>query len=174
MNLLERIADLKRRAAEQQGRQDGLDEARRLQPLLNEAKALSQRLGTEVTHLHLLRGQGLPLQADLAGADAGAALTTLDRLRQRFAGQRTADRLTRLQDWTRFKERTEAARSKVATTLNQAWRDFVTSAYSGDKPADLERSLAPTDLNKERLSRYRAAMRNCSDLLTADPPVARI
>jgi hypothetical protein len=157
MNLLERIADLKRRAAEQQRRQDGLDEARRLQPLLNEAKALSQGLGTEVTHLHLLRGQGLPLQADLAGADAGAALTTLDRLRQRFAEQRTADRLTRGQDWTRFKERTETARSKAATTLNQAWRDFVTSAYSGDKPADLERSLAPTDLNKERLSRYRAA-----------------
>lgn len=157
MTLLERIADLKRRAQDQMGRQDGRDEAGKLQPLLNEANALSQGLGTEVTYLHLLRGQGLPLQADLAGADAGAALTTLDRLRQRFAEQSTADRLTRGQDWTRFKERTEAARSKTATTLNQAWRDFVTSAYSGDKPADLERSLAPTDLNKERLSRYRAA-----------------
>ncbi|EXI65336.1 MAG: hypothetical protein AW08_03255 [Candidatus Accumulibacter adjunctus] len=157
MTLLERIEDLKRRAQDQLGRQAGRDEAGKLQPLLKEANALSQGLGTEVTQMHLLRDQGLPLPDAPAGPNAGGALTTLDRLLKRFAEKRRAEGLTRGQDWTRFKESTQAARIQATTALDQAWRSFVTGAYSGDKPADLERSLAPTDVNKERLSRYRAA-----------------
>ena len=157
MTLLQRIEDLKRRAQHQLGRQAGRDEAGKLQPLLNEANALSQGLGTEVTQMHLLRDQGLTLPDAPAGPKAGAALTTLDRLLKRFAEKRGAESLTRGQDWTRFKESTKAARMQAATALDQAWRSFVTGAYSGDKPADLERSLAPTDVNKERLVRYRSA-----------------
>lgn len=157
MTLLERIADLKRRAAEQQGRQDGLDEAGKLQPLLKEANALSQGLGAEVTQMHLLRDQGLPLPDAPAGPNGSAALTTLDRLLKRFAEKRRAESLTRGQDWTRFKDSTKAARTQAATALDLAWRSFVTGAYSGDKPADLERSLALTNVNNERLSSYRVA-----------------
>jgi len=169
MTLLERIADLKRRAAEQQGRQAGLDEVQKLQPLLADARVLSRGLGIEVAQLHLLRGQGLPLPAEPAGAGAREALTTLDRLRQRFAEQRTADRLTHRQDWTRLKERTETARFRAATALDQAWRDFVANSYSGDKPADLERSLAPTDVNKDRLNRYRTTYQDLNGLAARRP-----
>jgi hypothetical protein len=72
MNVLERIADLKRRATEQKGRQAGLDEVRRLQLFLAGASLLSKGLGIEVAQLHLLRGQqGIILPADVAGAEAG-------------------------------------------------------------------------------------------------------
>ena len=157
MTLLERITDLKRRAAKLQGCRADVDEVQRLQQLLADARVLSEGLGIEVALLHLLRGQGLPLPNAPADPDAGAALTTLHPLRKRFTEKRRAESLTQGQDWTRFKERTETARSRAATTLDQAWRDFVASAYSGVKPADLERSLAPTDGNNLRLQRYRSA-----------------
>jgi hypothetical protein len=158
MTLLARIADLKRRAEAQQGRQTGLDEVNKLQPLLRDAKALAQGLGIEVTQLHLLRDQGLvPVPTNIAGADAGAALTTLDPLRTRFAQDRRTERLTQGTGWTRLKEKTEAARTQAASTLDQTWRGFVSSAYGGDKPADLERNLAPTDGNNQQLQRYRSA-----------------
>lgn len=170
MTLLVRIAGLKRRAEEQQGRQTALDEAGKLQPLLREAKALSQGLGTEVAQLDLLRGQqGITLPGDVVGAEGGAALTTLNQLRTRFAEDRRAERLTRGQGWSRLKERTEAARSQAARDLDKTWRDFVASVYSGDKPADLERSLAPTDGNSHRLQRYRSAYNELGTLSRRRP-----
>lgn len=169
MTLLERIADLKRRAAAQQGRQAGLDEASKLQPLLKEAKALSQGLGIEVTQLHLLRDQGLPLPDAPADPNGGAALKTLDRLLKRFTEKQRAESLTKGQDWTQFNDLTQNARKAAAHALGQAWREFIASAYSGDKPADLERSLAPTDVNEERLSRYRTAHQELIGL-RARPP----
>jgi len=169
MTLLERIADLKRRAVEQQGRQAGLDEAGKLQPLLDEAKALSQGLGTEITQLHLLRDQGLALPDAPADPDAGAALKPLDRLLTRFTDKRQAESLTKGQDWTQFRDLTQKARKAAATTLDQAWRDFVASAYSGHKPTDLERSLAPTDGNNQRLQHYRSAYNELGTLTRRRP-----
>lgn len=157
MTLPERIVALKRRAEEQLVRQTGFDEAQKLQLLRNEARPLSQGVGSEVAQLRLLRDQGITLPEAVAGADAGTARTTLDQLRTRFAADRRAARLTQGQGWTRFKEKTEAARTQAASSLDQSWRDFVASAYSGDKPGDLEQRLALTDVNMERLSRYRTA-----------------
>lgn len=172
MTLLERIADLKRRAQDQLDRQVGLDEANRLQPLLNEAKTLVQSLGNEVTQRHLLQDQGLQLAVVLAGTEGDAALKTLERLRNRFTQNRRAESLTRGQDWTRFKTSTEAAGSQAASTLDKTWRSFVIGSYSGAKPADLERSLAPTDGNILRLQRYRDAY-NKLDILARRRPTSR-
>lgn len=169
MTLLERIADLKRRAQDQLNRQVGLDEAGRLQPLLTEAKTFAQGLGTEVTQRHLLRDQGLQLPAGLAGTEGDAALKTLERLRNRFSQNRRAESLNRGQDWSRFKESTEAARSQAASTLDKTWRDFVTGAYSGAKPTDLKRGLAPTEGNQQRLERYLSAYNDLAALSRRRP-----
>lgn len=169
MTLLERIADLKRRAEDQSGRQGGLDEVQRLQPLLADARLLSRSLGIEVAQLHLLRRQGLPLPDAPAHPDAGAALKTLDRLLKRFTDKRRAESLTKGQDWTQFNDLTQKARKAAAVALDQAWRDFVANAYSGDKPTNLEGNLAPTDVNKERLGRYRSAYEELTRLANRRP-----
>lgn len=153
MTLIERIRALQHRAQQQAARQASLDEVRKLRPLLEQAQALSGRLGIEVQQLGLLRNQGIVLPNP--PETAGAALRTLGRVRERFAQERRAERLTQRQDWTRFQEQTQAVCGQAAQGLNNTWRDFVTSAYSGDKPENLERTLAPTEGNRAFLSRYR-------------------
>lgn len=158
MIMMDRIGDLKQRAVGLHERGQGRDEAARLQRLLEEARGLSSDLGREAQQLHLLRDQGIVLPSEeLGGEDADAALKVLDRLRERFAQERRATRLTQRQDWTRFTEWTEAARKQAAGSLDKAWRDFVDGEYKGDKPDHLKGSLAPTDFNTQRLQRYRIA-----------------
>ncbi len=153
MTLIERIRDLQHRAQQQAARQTSLDEVKKLLPLLQQARTLSEGLATEVQQLRLLRDQGLVLPNPPEAT--GAALRVLGRLRERFAQERRAERLTQRQDWEGLQKQTQEVCKQATQGLNKTWRDFVTSAYSGDNPENLERTLAPTEGNRALLSRYR-------------------
>ncbi len=167
MTLIERVHSLRSRAEKHGARQVGLEEVRKLEPLLEQARNMSDSLSREVQQLRLLRDQGLALPEPPEAS--GQALKALGRLRERFAQERRAQRLTRGRDWTLFKQRTEAACEQAAEGLNKSWRDFVASAYSGDKPESLETSLAPTEVNRACLSRYRDAYRRVAGLARKRP-----
>ena len=157
MILIERIEQLQRRANDLSGLQARLDETRRLQTLQQQAEKVSKPLGQQVQGLRLFRDQDMDLHE--VPASAASALKTLDRLRTRFAKDRRAENLTRGQDWKRMESQVQETSKIINRELDNEWKQFVTTAYSGETPANLERTLAPTDSNRGRLSRYGEAHR---------------
>lgn len=152
MTLIERIETICERAENQRSIEEKRAEVNRLQPLLNDARNLSEDLDHEVAQLRFLRDQGI----FTAPPDkAEAARKTLGRLRERFTKESRAEHLTRGRDWTLLKEQVRATCENLASALQTEWAQFVQTAYSGDTPSTLEGSLAGTEGNLQNLRRYR-------------------
>ena len=152
MTLIERIETLRKRAGDQIFLEKKRAESTLLQPLLDDARALSEDLSREIEQLRLLKDQGI----DVAAPDSAAmACKTLGRLRERFAKENRAEQLTRGRDWGRLNDQIEETCKSLATALRAEWRRVVETAFSGDKPNNLENTLARTAGNERNLQRYR-------------------
>ena len=88
MTLLKRIETVCKRAKEQHSIEEKRAEVDRLQPLLNEARDLSEELGHEVAQLRFLQDQGISTTTQ---DKAKAARNTLGRLRERFSKESRAE-----------------------------------------------------------------------------------
>ena len=166
MNFIDRIQSLSERANSQRSLEERRAESERLQHLLEEAETLSAVLVVEVEQLRLLRDQDIGVSAPDTTA---AARKTLGRLRERFANKRRAEQLTKGQDWNRFHEQVHRTSQDLSSALNTKWRQFVETAFSGDKPRNLESTLARTPLNVENLRQFRDAYSKLEGLLGSHP-----
>lgn len=152
MTLIERIEILCERAKNQRSLEEKKAESQRMQPLLNDARKLSENLATEVERFRLLRDQGIEM---LTPDRAGKARNVLGRLRARFAEEGRAEDLTRGRDWNLLKDHVQATCENLRSTVDAEWRQFVETICNAQRPDDLERTLAHTDRNKTSLKLYR-------------------
>lgn len=151
MTLIARIRTICERAENQRSIEEKRAEVDRLQPLLSDARRLSDDLDREVTQLRLLRDQGIHIKTS---DKADAARNTLGRLRERFTKETRAENLTRGSDWTLLKRQVQATCEDLASAHQAEWCQFVETAYSGDTPINLRGSLAGTERNLTNLERY--------------------
>lgn len=167
MTLIQRIKTLSALAAQQTELEGKQAESKRLQLLLDKAQSMTENLGEEVQQLRLLRDEGISSPTDPTKAEA--PLKTLTKLLERFTKERSAESLTRRKYWTRLNEQLDETCKSMAASFKTAWHQFVDTAYSGQSPDDLERSLATTDRNIELLKRYNTVHRQLKNLARTRP-----
>ena len=151
MTLIERIQTLRERANGQLSLEEKRNESQRLRPLLDGARKLSESLGREVEQLRLLQDQGISVSVPDSST---AARKTLGRLRERFAKEMRTEQLTRGRDWQRLNEQVLLTCQSLSSALQAEWRRIVETAFSGDKPSNLEQTLASTPKNLQNLRRF--------------------
>ena len=158
MNLLERIDALKVQVQELKTAQLNVGESQRLQTRLEEVDLVAIPLAQQVTLLNIFRTEGI----DLSGASdtVEKAVKRIQTIQERFKAESKAASLTKGQDWTLMKKYTSEVTASVKTNLTDNWNRFVESSYSGEKPQNLQRSLAQTESNESALSRYRVEYDN--------------
>jgi len=167
MTLVDRLNGLTERA----NRLDALDrkraESAKLQERLAQARPMNEKLGTEIQQMRLLHDEGINAAPDSSSAEA--ARKTLARLINRFTENSTADSLTKGRDWNLLNSQAQAIYQELINALKTAWSQFVSTAYTGEDPHQLEQSLAGTDHNRNRLSRYKQVYKELTELARSRP-----
>ena len=168
MTLIDRIEVLTDRAS----RIDALDrqraESAKLQQLRAQARPMNEKLGTEIQQMRLLHDEGINAAPDSTSAEA--ARKTLARLTKRFTENRTADSLTRGRDWKLLlDDQAQATYQELTNVLKAAWSQFIATAYTGESPSQLERSLPGTDHNLNQLRLYKQAYTQLNGLARSRP-----
>ena len=167
MTLIGRIEALTERASGLDALDRRRAESAKLQQLLEKARPMNDQLGTEIQQMRLLRDEGVDTPLDTTSADA--ARRTLARLIDRFNKNRIADSLTRGRDWTLLAEHTQRSCQGLTDALATAWRQFIATAYTGESPSHLERSLAITDHNLHQLNLYKQTYTQLNGLARSRP-----
>jgi hypothetical protein len=154
MTLIERIRDLTDRSDNLADLDQKLAETKRLHSLQSDASSFARLLGEQVKFSRLLGDQGI--ECDVPSSVENA-LSTLSKLKERYDREMRAGQLTQGKDWPRFKEQVEKVCAEAAKVNKIEWAKFVEFAYSGQKPNEVEASLALTPENKRNLPLYRKA-----------------
>lgn len=155
MNLRERIAGLRARVETMAAGRRELEEASALQVRQGELAAVGAPLQSAARRRTLYRMQGLR-PAGL-GRPAERLSTRVERLRERFRDDSRNATLTRGVQWRDVLDQAKEAARSAENELTGSWRRYVESAFAGERPAELEGMLAPTELNRSALARYRTA-----------------
>lgn len=167
MTLIERIEALSERASGLDALDRRRAESAKLQQLLTMVRPMNGELGTEIQQMRLLHDEGI--NAAPGSTSAVAARKTLARLINRFKENRTADSLTKGRDWKLLEDQTQTTCQELTDALKAAWSEFVTTAYTGESPSHLERSLAVTDCNLGQLGLYKQTYTQLNALTRSRP-----
>lgn len=167
MRLIDRIEALTERASGLDALEHRRAESAKLQELLKQARPISEKLGTEIQQMRLLHDEGI--NAAPGSTSAEAAGKTLARLIKRFTEDRTADSLTRGRNWNLLDNQAQATCQELTNALKAAWGRFIATAYTGESPEQLERSLAVTDRNRSQLTLYKQAYTQLNSLTRSRP-----
>jgi hypothetical protein len=171
MTLIDRIEALNERASGMDALERRRAESAKLQQLLAQARPINEKLGTEIQQMRLLHDEGINVAPN--STSAKAARTTLARLIKRFTENPTADSLTKGRDWKLFESQAQTTYQEVTDALKAAWSQFIATAFTGESPSDLERSLAVTDLNRNQLRLYKQAYTQLNSLGRSRPQERR-
>lgn len=167
MTLIDRIEALTERASGLDALDRQRAESAKLQQLIAKARPMNDKLGTEIQQMRLLHDEGINATPD--SASAKAARKTLARLINRFTEKRTADSLTKVKDWKLLEDQTQTTCQELTDALKTAWSQFIATAYTGESPSHLERSLAVTDLNLDQLRLYKQTYAQLNGLARSRP-----
>lgn len=167
MTLIDRIETLAERASLLGELDRRRAESAKLQQLLAKARPMNEKLGTEIQQMRLMRDEGINAAPETTSAEA--ARRALARLIDRFNRNRTADSLTSGRDWTLLEEHAQTTCQGLIDALATAWRQFIATAYTGESPSHLERSLAITDRNLDQLKLYKQTYTQLNGLARSRP-----
>lgn len=171
MTLIDRIEALNERASGLDALERRRAESAKLQQLLAKARPMSEKLGTEIRQMRLLHDEGINAAPD--STSAKAARKTLVRLINRFTENRAADSLTKGRDWKLLENQAQMTYQELTDALKAAWSQFIATAYTGESPNHLERSLAVTDLNLNQLRLYKQTYIQLNGLTRSRPQERR-
>ena len=167
MTLIDRIEALSERARGLEDLDRRRAESAKLQQLLTKARPISDKLSTEIQQMRLLHDESINVTPDSASAEK--TRKTLARLIKRFNQKRTADSLTKGRDWKLLEDQTQTTCQELTDTLKAAWSQFIETAYTGESPSHLDRSLAVTDHNVEQLRLYKQTYTQLNGLTRSRP-----
>lgn len=167
MTLIDRINGLTERASGLDALDRQRAESAKLQKLLAQVRPMNEKLGTEIQQMRLLHDEGINAAPDSSSAEA--ARKTLARLIKRFTENRTADSLTKGRDWKLLDDQAQATYQKLTNALKAAWSQFIATAYTGESPSHLKRSLAVTDRNLDQLRLYEQTYTQLNGLTRSRP-----
>ena len=167
MSLVKRMDELKERVEKLKASQSDIDEAKRLQDCLEDIQDVSDFLSKQVERLFVFRNENIKLSA--VPKDLEKAKKYLSNILNRFTNERIAKNLTKGRDWKIMQQSVQDTASTINNELSTAWKDYVTSAYSGDTPNSLDNILAHTDLNMEALENYVKYYNQLNILLKSNP-----
>jgi len=142
-------------------------ESAKLQQLLEKARPMNDKLGSEIQQMRLLYDEGINAAPNSTSAEAARKI--LARLINRFTEKRTADSLTKGQDWNLLEVQVQTTYKELTDVLKAAWSQFIATAYTGESPSQLERSLAITDRNLDQLKLYKQIYTQLNGLARSRP-----
>jgi hypothetical protein len=155
MSLHERIGGLRARVATLADERREFNEAQALQRRFDELEEAVKPLVGAAKRCTLYREQGLRPRAIARLADRLGKRVAV--LRERFVADPRASTLTKGDQWPRMLADAKAGVSLAEASLVEAWRQYLDTLFGGDRPAELESKLAPTEGNQAALARYRIA-----------------
>lgn len=162
MNLIERIQSLTQRANRYESSEKNIDESRNLQVRFSEVESKEVKLQAALRQMRLFREEGLAPEVDESNFQSSQK--SLQIILSRFVKERTAQSLTRGRDWNKLTTSLDESCSNMEKNFKDSWREFVNSAYGGDKPEDLQGSLAQTDANNNVLKQYKEQFKLLQEL----------
>lgn len=171
MTLIDRIEALSERARGLEALDRRRAESAKLQQLLAKVRPMNDKLGTEIQQMRLLHDEGIHVAPDSTNAEA--ARKTLARLINRFNQNRTADSLTKGRDWKLLEDQTQTTARELTDALKAAWSQFIATAYTGESPSHLKRSLAITHHNLDQLRAYEKTYTQLNGLARSRPQERR-
>jgi hypothetical protein len=160
LTLLERTTNLKDRCGSLGNLSTRIDLATNLSTRLAELNGAAANLPACLATIRLLRDAGISIEN--MPDELRRARAVLGKIQSRFLQSRTADSLTRGQDWKQLLRELPATVRALQMLATQTWRAHVERAFAGEAPAIIEARLARTDQNQEALTRYRQAYENFS------------
>jgi hypothetical protein len=149
----ERVADLRSRVATLADERREFNEAQALQRRFNELEGAVTPLVGAAKRCALYREQGLRPRAIAKLADRLAKRVTV--LRDRFVADPNASTLTKGVQWSQMLDDAKEGVGLAEASLAEAWRQYLDTLFGGDRPAELDSKLAPTEGNQTALARYR-------------------
>lgn len=167
MSLVKRMNELKERVEKLKTSQSDVDEAKRLQDCLEDIQDVSDFLSKQVERLFVFRNENIKLSA--VPKDLEKAKKYLSNILDRFTNERIAKNLTKGRDWKIMQQSVQDTASTINNELSIAWKNYVTSTYSGETPNSLKDIIAPTDLNLEALDNYVKNYNELNILLKSNP-----
>lgn len=170
MTLVERINLMKEKVESLKVAKSGMSDASLFQARLEELRKISGPLKREVETLVLFNSEKFNLTK--IPSSIGNAILRITSIRQRFETERKAAQLTKGQDWKLMREHVRETIHEIREDIRNIWRNYVEQAYSGESPTELSRILAPTNTNRNALSRYKIAYKKLS-VLSQNIPTAR-
>ena len=155
MSFHERVADLRSRVAALADERREFIEAQALQRRFDELEGAATPLLSAAQRCALYREQGLRPRTIGKLADRLGKRVTV--LRDRFIADPHAATLTKGVQWSQMLDDAKEGVGLAEASLAEAWRQYVDTLFGGDRPAELDGKLAPTEGNQTALARYRAA-----------------
>jgi hypothetical protein len=149
----ERIADLRARVAMLADERREFNEAQALQRRSDELEGAVTPLVGAAKRCVLYKEQGLRPRAIARLADRLGKRVAV--LRDRFAADPRASILTKGDQWSKMLADAKEGVSLAEASLAEAWRQYLDTLFGGDRPAELDSKLAPTEGNQTALARYR-------------------
>ena len=170
LTLHNRITELTGRVIKVGTANERIDELRAFQMRLAEIRQDLNKLEPILKSLKVLQGEGIDIQ--LSFVEVSTARQKRTEVAKRFQEELNYAALTRGRSWPQMREAVDRVATAAKDAGNKSWRDFVTTEFSGERPEDLERTLAPTKENQDGLAHYRREFRSLREL-TKGLPVDR-
>ena len=152
MSLIDDIKVVKSRVQDLSTVTSGLDESRALQQRLRELQGGSSLLSERVAQLVLFRTKNITIPPPPPVVDQ--ACKRVENVKKRFTDSREAKSLTQGNDWNYLNRYLGETGIAIDVTLATTWKNYIQELFTGESPNDLNRTLAPTDANKEALDSY--------------------
>jgi hypothetical protein len=155
MNLLQQTSELRQRVKNLDAVRANITEVAALQQRLNQAQQLHNVLSGVTAGANLLRSAAIQLSAPpAAAAEARRRLTVIY---DRFSADAKAAALTKGHDWNILIQNSNETAAFIQRQMQEAWKSYVESLYTGDTPDNMDTTIARTDQIDQVLGRYRSA-----------------
>jgi hypothetical protein len=164
--LPERVSLLRQKLTRLQSLTANANEASALATLRRELALPAEALAGLVKQEAMLGGLGVKTKPPASLANVRRRAATI---RDKFRAERKSAVLTKGTGWTTLLADGEAAAKDVQSALQQGWREFRASVYSGDTPAVIDKRLPRTPQNIKALADYQKVHAQFSALFLTVP-----
>ena len=153
MTLVERTAALRERCEGLATLDEKIDKAQALGTRFAELRSAAENLSEILATAAMLEKAGISVSPP--AASVAQVQNAIAKIKTRFGQSREADALTKGQDWRVLIRELPKVVSDLESAASESWESHAQQLFSGDAPAAVHRTLAPTDANKAALFKYR-------------------
>lgn len=165
MTLIDTVNECRQRLQRLHLAQNDWEVAKQLGDIREELEKRRDALGRITTAVALLRSSGIPV----AQVDLGSTASKVEVIAEKFSNEQLPSTLKTGSRWPTLLQNLESVVAMLSEKRDEAWREFITTLFTGSPPDQLEASLAKTPFNVKALKDYRPLFERFANLKRTPP-----